>query len=422
MRLYRKTDIAAALKTLGVEELRDWQKDVMPSVYQGEDLFLSVPTSGGKSLTFQLPAILEAGKALTVVFSPLRALQQDQVGILAALGVKAALLNSDLSNNERKEILDNLSEYCLLYLAPEQLSVHDLQKALRECEVERVVIDEAHVLPQAAPSFRKAYGKIGDFIHSISYPPQIIACTATATPKDRQTIIKSLGMDTPEIYTHPLRRDNLHLSVKELAVPRKRRSATMDLESLIFHSVEATLQGWNGKGSVIIYCPTVHRVKALKRWLEGRDWNSIAAYTGKMSQADRLEAHTAFLSGSRKIIVATNAFGLGINKPDVRMMIHAGFPLTLDGYTQEIGRAGRDGKKSRCVLFYSDVEFKCNERILKQSGNKKAIRRGMRGLNALKALLDSSKCLWTRIEKYYGQNGAGSCGHCSRCKAKAARK
>lgn len=422
MRPYRKTDVAAALKTLGVEELRDWQKDVMTSVYQGEDLFLSVPTSGGKSLTFQLPAILEAGKALTVVFSPLRALQQDQVGILTALGVKAVLLNSDLSNKERKEILDNLSEYCLLYLAPEQLSAHDLRKALQECEIERVVVDEAHVLPQVAPSFRKAYRKIGDFIHGLPYPPQIVACTATATPKDRKTIIRSLRMDNPVIYTHPLRRDNLHLSVKKLTVSKKRKSKNAESESILFHAVEATLQEWNGEGSVIIYCPTVRRVKALKRWLEGRDWSSIAAYTGKMSQKDRLNAHEGFLSGSRKIIVATNAFGLGINKPDVRMVIHAGLPLTLDGYTQEIGRAGRDGKKSKCVLFYFDAEFKRNENILKQSGKKKAIRHGTRGLNALKKLLNSSKCLWSGIGKYYGQRSAGSCKHCCRCKAKEARK
>lgn len=425
MRLYRISAIAAAQEKFGIEKLRPWQDEVMPLVYQGYDIFLSVPTSGGKSLVFQLPACLETGRTLTVVISPLRALQQDQVRQLNERGVKAALLNSDLSKRERREILDNLSGYCLLYLAPEQLSAHDIKEALKKLDVERVVIDEAHVLPQVAPSFRKAYGKIGNFIHALPYPPQIIACTATATPKERKTIIRTLRMDDPVIYTHPLRRDNLHLSVKKVEVPKKSRAKTLGLEDLFFHDTEAVLQEWEkdgSKGSVIIYCPTVNRVKSLKCWLKGRGWDSIAAYTGKMSQKDRAKAQEGFLTGSRKIIVATNAFGLGINKPDVRLIIHAGLPLTLGGYAQEVGRAGRDGKKSKCVLFYSNTEFQRNERILKQSGNKKAIRHGMKGLNALKKLLGSSQCLWSGIEKYYGQKSAGPCGHCCRCKAKAARK
>ena len=141
-----------------------------------------------------------------------------------------------------------------------------------------------------------------------------------------------------------------------------------------------------------------------------------------MDQKKRLKAQEDFLSGSKKIIVATNAFGLGINKPDVRLVIHAGLPLTLGGYVQEIGRAGRDGKKSTCVLFYADSDFQRNERILKQSGNKKAIRHGLKGLSALKKMLKSSKCLWTRIEKYYDQKSNGPCGHCCHCKAKNVKR
>lgn len=425
MGLYRYTAIDASLKKLGVKKLRGWQEEVMPVAYQGEDLFLSVATSGGKSLVFQHLAHLETGRALTVVVSPLRALQEDQVRQLTARGVKAAVLNSDLSKRERREILDNLSKYCLLYLAPEQLSAPDLHEALKKCDVERVAIDEAHVLPQVAPSFRKAYGKIGDFIHSLPYLPQIIACTATATPKERKAIIKSLGMNNPKVYTQPLRRDNLRLSVKKITVPKRRKTTGMRLEDLLFHDVEAMLEEWKenrAKGSVIVYCPTLKRVKKLKRWLKGRGWCGIGAYTGKMSQKVRLKVQEDFLSGSSKIIVATNAFGLGINKPDVRLIIHAGLPLGISGYVQEIGRAGRDGKKAKCVLFYSDVEFQRNERILKQSGNKKAIRRGTKGLNALKKLLGSSKCLWSGIEKYYGQKSDGPCEHCCRCKAKAARR
>lgn len=423
MLLYRCSAVEAALKTLGIDKLHDWQDEVMQFVLQGQDVFLFIPTSGGKSLIYQLLAVAEAGRGLTIVISPLRALQKDQVRQLTARGVKAVLLNSDLSYKERREILDNLSRYCLLYLAPEQLSARDLQEALRKCSVERVVVDEAHVLPQAAPSFRKAYGEIGNIIHRLFrlYPPQIIACTATATKKEQRMIITSLGMNYPEVYTYPLRRSNLHLSVKRITTSRRGKSKRAELEGHLFHAVGATLQEWDRKGTAIIYCPTVHRVNALKCWLKGRGW-SVAAYTGKMSQQDRLKAQEAFITGSRKVIVATNAFGLGINKADVRLVIHAGLPLTLGGYVQEIGRAGRDGKRSKCILFYSDTEFRRNEQILMQSGSEEAVRNSLSGLKALEKLLDSSECLWSQFERYYGQKVGGACGHCCRCKAKAARK
>lgn len=423
MLLYRRGVTDAALKTLGIDNLYDWQHEVMQAVFQGQDIFLRVQTAGGKSLIYQLPAIAEAGRSLTIVISPLRALQKDQVRQLTARGVMAAWLNSDLSSKERKDVLDNLSKYCLLYLAPEQLFTPDLQKVLKTCNVERVAVDEAHVLPQMAPDFRPAYGEIGNSIHKLfrQYPPQIIACTATATKKEQKTIIESLGMNDPEIYTYPLRRDNLHLSVKKITVSGKCKTKKKTLEEFLFHEVEATLREWDGKGSAIIYCPTVKRVKSLKKWLNGRDWG-VTAYTGEMTQKDRLMAQEAFINGSRKIIVATNAFGLGINKADVRMVIHAGPPLTLNGYVQEIGRAGRDGKKSKCILFYSDTEFQRNKRILMQSGSEKAVRYGLEGLEALKRFLGSPECLWTQIEKYYSQKSSGVCGRCCRCKAKAAQK
>lgn len=150
-------------------------------------------------------------------------------------------------------------------------------------------------------------------------------------------------MNFPEVYTYPLRRDNLHLSVKRIVVSKRHRSQKKGLEELLFHTVEAVLHEWDGMGSVIIYCPTVRRVNALECWLKGRK-RRVTAYTGKMTQKDRLKVQEAFTTGSIKIIVATNAFGLGINKTDVRLVIHVGLPLTLDGYVQEIGRAGRDGK------------------------------------------------------------------------------
>ena len=178
---------------------------------------------------------------------------------------------------------------------------------------------------------------------------------------------------------------------------------------------------WSRKGSVIIYCPTVKRTKRLSKWLNGRNWNTVH-FTGKLSSKKRLKRQEAFISGKAPVVIATNAFGLGIDKPDVRLVIHAGLPLTLSGYVQETGRVGRDGKQGRCVLFYTLGDIKNNERILKKVGNKKAKNRGLRDLYALQEILKSKKCIWQEIEQHYGQKKGKKCGCCSHCLFKKIKK
>ena len=158
-------------------------------------------------------------------------------------------------------------------------------------------------------------------------------------------------------------------------------------------------------------------VKALHRWLKSRGY-AVGKYHGKMKQAKRKQAQAAFMSGNKPIMVATNAFGLGIDKPDVRLVIHAGLPLSMDGYVQEIGRAGRDGKKSRCVLIYANSDFERNKRILSRSGGKKAVRRKLKRLYALQKLIDSSDCLWREIEHYFGEKKRKRCKKCCNCAKK----
>lgn len=411
--------LTEALKKLGIANLRLQQEAPMEAILNNEDVIVLMPTSGGKSLLYQLPAVMEHG-SLTLVISPLKALQLDQVESLHSKGIRAAVLNSDLSAAEHRDVLEDMTRRGgLLYLAPEQLQNMAVADALRTANLTRIAVDEAHTLPQAKDDFRKAYGKVGSFIHSLPHRPQVIALTATATRNDVSRIRKSLGIPNAERFRTPLRRDNLHLCIKHIGNSKirkgKRKPST---ENVLFQSVERELSKWDEDGAVIIYCPTVKLVKRLCKWLKARDY-PVGKYHGKMKHAKRKAAQHAFMRGKKPIMVATNAFGLGIDKPDVRLVIHAGLSLSMDGYTQEIGRAGRDGKKSRCVLFYAKSDFDRNRRILSRSGGRKAVARRLKRLHALRGLVDSKKCLWRVIEKYFGEKPQKKCEKCCRCRQKS---
>ena len=307
-------------------------------------------------LLYQLLALI--GEGIAVVISPHKALQVDEVTQLQRMGIAAAFLNSNQPKEERKAVLDGLSHIRLLYLAPEQLCCEDVREALTHCRVGRVAIDEAHILPEVQLGFRRAYGEIGEFIAILPWRPQVIACTATATPQRRKQILNSLGIPDADVFHAPVHRDNLHLEVKRV----EGKGNTQ------YQSVERVLNKWQqaGKkerGSVIIYCTTVKDVKSLYKYLKARKW-CVAKYTGKAAQKKRLEAQRAFMSDDVPIIVATSAFGLGINKPDVRLVIHVGLPLTMNDYVQEIGRAGRDGEAANFVLFYTKGDLGRNKHIL----------------------------------------------------------
>lgn len=382
---------------LGIASLRPSQEAPLQAILNGKDTVVLMPTAGGKSMLYQLPAVMDDVGKLTLVISPLKALQLDQVDALRSKGIRAAVLNSDLSTAEHSSVLEDMTRRGgLLYLAPEQLQNMAVADALRTANLTRIAIDEAHTLPQAKDDFRKAYGKVGSFIDSLSLHPQVIALTATATRKDVARIRKSLDIDNASLFRTPMRRDNLHLCINHIDNSKirkgKRKPST---ENVLFQSVERELSKWDEDGAVIIYCPTVKLVKRLCKWLKARDY-PVGKYHGKMKHAKRKAAQQAFMRGKKPIMVATNAFGLGIDKPDVRLVIHAGLPLSMDGYTQEIGRAGRDGKKSRCVLFYAKSDFDRNRRILSRSGGRKAVARRLKRLHALRGLVDSKELVCHR--------------------------
>lgn len=400
-RLYHRSTCEAALKKLSIEKLYDWQEKVLPHILCFEDVFFSVPTSGGKSLMFQLPAVMDEGSALTIVVSPMLALQNDQVEELCNKGVSAAAINSSLSISERNDIFASLNTMNLLYVAPEQLMRQDLLSALARCVVSRVVIDEAHLLPEQKDGFRPAFARIGAFIDHFADRPQVIACTATATKVEQSIIVESLGLINPYIYHGTVFRPNLHLSVKHT-----------DVREMIEIIVSNELTRWNNKGRALIFVPTIDFGKNLKQFLKCQGF-SVLRYHAKMNAKQKATNMEKFRQGDCKIMIATSAFGLGVDIPNIRLVIHAGLPLGFSEYVQQIGRGGRNGKKTRCVLIYSNEDIRINQYILQ---NKRNTGNG----NSMYHLLDvikAEKCLWKSIGEFYGEK-VKRCGHCDQCMRK----
>lgn len=419
MSINNNIELNEALKKFGFLKLRPEQEKVLPSILSGNDTTIVMPTSCGKSLIFQLPTLLDKGNSLTVVLSPLKSLQADQIKNLKKKDINAELLNSTLNTNLHSKVLNDMcSKGGLIYMAPEQLLRDDVIHALTSANLKRIVIDEAHIILEVKNDFRKAYGKIGKFISYLPIRPQVIALTATATPKAIKKIKESLYITDSDDYRFPIRRENLKLFIKHIKVSKRSKKKT-SLQTLRFNTVEDYLSELKN-GSAIVFCNTVKTTKELYKFLKARDYK-VGKYHGKMKNDKREEAQHDFISSKIKIMVATNAFGLGIDKPDIRLLIHAGLPLSMDGYVQEIGRAGRDGKKSKCVLIYADSDFSQNDRILR-NGDKHSVKRKRKGLFYLKKFVNSKKCLWCFIEKYFGESKNNNCKKCCNCLLKKYKK
>ncbi|RHV41473.1 ATP-dependent DNA helicase RecQ [Butyricicoccus sp. OM04-18BH] len=395
-------NVYTAMHQLGVTRLRTEQSKVLSCILQNRDVLVRLCTGGGKSLLFQLPALLDEPGQLTLVFSPLLALQEDQVSALKKKGVRAALLNSSLSKHRHAATLrDFVQNGGLLYLAPEQLRREDVRTALSTARVRRVVVDEVHILPQVDRGFRPAYSEIGAFIKSLRIPPQILAFTATATASDFSYIARSLHMVEPKRFLFSVKRSNIKISVKEFNIRGKdnvkRRKRMQRLKML-----DAVLRQHRPRnGATIVYCPTVNDVKRTTKYLRGEKY-AAKAYYSELPKGRKKRVHRYFLTKKRPIVVATNAFGLGIDRPDVRLVVHAGLPLGIDAYAQEIGRAGRDGKKARAVLLYTPTDFADASRIIRQNNNDTTDYRGEKRLDALKKVIAEPKKAWKGIAKYFG--------------------
>ena len=324
-------------KTFGLDKLRPGQAEVIRSVLEGNHTLAIMPTGAGKSLCYQLPSLHLEGT--TVVVSPLISLMKDQVDKLEDAGLEAAQLNSALTTEEREENLEQIEseQSDFIFVTPERFTKQEFLADLRKRDVNFVVIDEAHCISEWGHDFRPAYLSLGAAVKTLGAPP-VLALTATATPEVQADIEKQLDLGKLCVVRTGIYRPNLQFEVKRVTNEREKHEALIRILN-------------EHEGTGIIYCSTVKTVEALTDWLKAFDFK-IEHYHGRMKPADRKRNQDAFMNGELKAIVATNAFGMGIDKPDIRFVVHYQMPGSLEAYYQEAGRAGRDGEPATCSLFY----------------------------------------------------------------------
>ncbi|MBR4944262.1 MAG: RecQ family ATP-dependent DNA helicase [Peptococcaceae bacterium] len=387
-------------KYYGYRAFKPIQQKAIESILNGQDTFVVMPTGGGKSLCYQIPALMLDG--LTLVISPLISLMKDQVDQLVRLGIRAACMNSMLDEEQyqqlRAQILQNQIQ--ILYVAPERLRSGDFLSLLRRQNIGLIAVDEAHCVSQWGHDFRPSYHAISQFVRSLPVRPVVAAFTATATAETREDIINRLELQRPNIYRASFNRSNLILAVDRDGNRKERL-----LEFVKNH------RGQSG----IIYCNTRKEVDKVWDMLQ-RAGIPVLRYHGGMEDWERNENQEKFIYEQVDLIVATNAFGMGINKPDVRYVVHYNLPKNIESYYQEIGRAGRDGLPSLCVLFFSYSDVHINRYLLEQSSkSEERLQIELQKLDAMVRYADTRYCLRQHILQYFGEKARDHCQACSNC-------
>jgi len=394
----------------GFAKFRPGQEEVIRAVLAGRDAMTVMPTGQGKSLCYQLPATLLPG--LTLVISPLIALMQDQVASLRQRKIAAAAFHSGLTGSEKHRVIQDLNQkrLQLLYLAPERMQHEEFLQLLRSLWVSLLVVDEAHCISQWGHDFRPDYLKIGRLRQELTNPP-CLALTATATARVQTDLCKRLSLRDPFKLVTGFRRSNLALSVR-LCQSRQEKLAALE-----------RLARETEKGTILIYCATRRAVEEVADWL-GQSHQSVGYYHAGLSDEERRLVHDDFRRGTVRILAATNAFGMGIDKSDVRLVVHFDIPGSVEAYYQEVGRAGRDGRPAACVLLFHERDLATQEYFIQQAAQDPE---GAERAGRMKTLLQEmlgyvsvSTCRQLAILDYFSdeaERALGPCGLCDRCAA-----
>lgn len=384
-------DIYEALKYYyGYDSYRSNQADIITSLVNKQNTIAILPTGGGKSVCFQIPALLSDG--LCIVITPLISLMSDQVYEIQKMNIKAALVNSTMDKTQIDLIYNNLGEYKFLYLSPERLENKLFLEKIKDINISYIIIDEAHCIQTWGSVFRQSYQRILNFTKLFNVP---IGCfTATSTKYTLNKIIETLDLKNHNLFQNSLSRKNLMFSIIKTN-----------------NKIEELKKYLNVKGVKIIYCSTVKSVEFLYKELKGY---KITKYHGRLNQEERNKNQDDFIKGNIDLIVATNAFGMGINKSNVRYVIHYEISSSIEDYYQEAGRAGRDNKSSRCIILFDKNDFKVHfyqMNLLKDDSIK------VKKLNEIKSLakyVDSKNCLEKEMKDYFSEK-SDKCHKCINC-------
>lgn len=387
-------------KYYGYKEFRKGQKEIIDNIIEGKDLLAIMPTGGGKSICYQIPALILEG--ITLVISPLISLMKDQVDTIVEMGIGAAYINSSLSENELNEVLNGIKEekYKIVYIAPERLDSYEFLSIITGYNIAQIAIDEAHCVSQWGHDFRTSYRKISSFINSLLKRPIVTAFTATATEEVREDIVRLLGLRDPKVFIAGFDRENLTINILK---PESKRNYVFDYVKN------------NADQSGIIYAATRKEVDYLYEFLQ-RSGFSVGKYHAGMSNEERASNQEDFIYDRTNLIIATNAFGMGIDKPNIRYVIHYNMPKNIEAYYQEIGRAGRDGEESECILLFSQIDVQ-TQKYLIEVGTDNSERKNVayKKLQQMIDLVHSNDCYRKYILTYFGETVEQDCGKCSNC-------
>lgn len=402
-----KTPKEALKAVFGYDSFRPGQEAVINAILEGRDILAVMPTGAGKSLCYQVPAMLLSG--ITLVISPLISLMQDQVKALNEVGVNAAFINSSLSEKELNDTFKNAykGHYKIIYVAPERLMSEGFISFAKSVEISMVTVDEAHCISQWGQDFRPSYMDIAEFINILDKRPIISAFTATATQNVREDIICSLGLSDPYFLVTGFDRENLFFQVDK---PQNKERFILDF-----------IERHRGE-SGIIYCATRKNVDSLYTLLR-KQHISVGKYHAGMSNEERKQMQNDFVFDYTSIVIATNAFGMGIDKSNVRFVIHYNMPSSMENYYQEAGRAGRDGLNSECILLFSPQDIIINRFLLEHKDfsdidpiDAMTIReRDIKRLQIMEGYCYTTECLRNYILKYFGEDPKKPCDDCGNC-------